>query len=427
MKTMSPQVGFWDKLRTKLYRIPSTQTSTSVNYDTATNTVIPNGTKIHSTNNADSTPVTVNVYDMLWINDYVSSLGIGVYHTGVVVHGTEYSYGGHPLTNSGIFAMLPKDSAYLGENYSYKVTLSMGYTDFTASDVALLLENITTDYRGDQYHLLHKNCNHFSDAFIQLLCGRSLPKWINRLAAIGSKLPFIERTLPVEWLTPHQQITSDMSREEQDDNSFDCIDEQSTSFNTQNTTTAFHGVRRISTMERIQNCVHRLHATNNNTNENSNKRAQNHSKLLNDLKYDTYSLVDIPLGAKTQPDHNWYSYLTRCGIFYKFDSTNSTPSSSGSTFDDENGHDEVKQFKSSCCGGIQQRQPINMNQSNTESDPHRNNCTHSSSDCSCFQHNLTKRLTSHNSISLPSTPLNHSAYFHQSSEAVKPSISINCI
>lgn len=44
----------------------------------------------------------------------------------------------------------------------------MGYTDFTASDVPLLLESITTDYRGDQYHLLNKNCNHFSDTFVQV-------------------------------------------------------------------------------------------------------------------------------------------------------------------------------------------------------------------------------------------------------------------
>lgn len=35
----------------------------------------------------------------------------------------EYSYGGHPLTNSGVFSMLPRDSAYLGENYSYKLVL----------------------------------------------------------------------------------------------------------------------------------------------------------------------------------------------------------------------------------------------------------------------------------------------------------------
>ncbi|KAF8563930.1 hypothetical protein P879_10352 [Paragonimus westermani] len=36
----------------------------------------------------------------------------------------------------------------------------------------------------------------------QILCGSSLPKWINRLATVGAKLPFIERSIPRMWLTP---------------------------------------------------------------------------------------------------------------------------------------------------------------------------------------------------------------------------------
>ncbi|CAH8432192.1 unnamed protein product, partial [Schistosoma haematobium] len=310
---MNPVMGFWEKLRMKLDRVSSTQTSTSENHKTETNTTTPNCTATHSTNNSVATPVTVNVYDMLWINDYVSSLGIGVYHTGVVVHGIEYSYGGHPLTNSGVFSMLPRDSAYLGENYSYKVTLSMGYTDFTASDVLLLLESITTDYRGDQYHLLNKNCNHFSDTFVQLLCGRSLPKWINRLATIGSKLPFIERTLPVEWLKPHQQINNHINKVEKYDNDIECI-EQSNHLNIQ--TTSLPNIRRISTIERLQNCVHRLHKGN------IHKREQNHHPhhFINSIKSDTYSLIDIPLNEKTQIDYHLYLYLTQYKTFNKSNS-----------------------------------------------------------------------------------------------------------
>ncbi|KAG5441676.1 Desumoylating isopeptidase 2 [Clonorchis sinensis] len=146
--------------------------------------------------------VAVNVYDMLWLNVYINNLGIGVYHTGVVVYGIEYCYGGHPLSYSGIFAMAPQDVETLGPNYSYKSTIEVGHTDFTEADIALILEDMGPQYRGDQYHLLRRNCNHFSDAFIQILCGASLPKWINRLASVGAKLPFIERTIPRVWLTP---------------------------------------------------------------------------------------------------------------------------------------------------------------------------------------------------------------------------------
>lgn len=157
-------------------------------------------------NSLDTKPtgamVTVNVYDMLWLNVYTNSFGLGVYHTGVVVYGTEYCYGGHPLSYSGIFAMVPQDTETLGPNYSHRATIEMGYTDFTEADVALILEDMGPQYRGDQYHLLHRNCNHFSNEFVQVLCGASLPKWINRLASVGAKLPFIERSIPKIWLTP---------------------------------------------------------------------------------------------------------------------------------------------------------------------------------------------------------------------------------
>ncbi|VDO55859.1 unnamed protein product [Schistosoma margrebowiei] len=61
---MYPVMGFWEKLRMKLDRVSSTQTSTSENHKTETNTTTPNCTTTHSTNPVP-TPVTVNVYDMV--------------------------------------------------------------------------------------------------------------------------------------------------------------------------------------------------------------------------------------------------------------------------------------------------------------------------------------------------------------------------
>lgn len=38
--------------------------------------------------------------------------------------------------------------------------------------------------------------------FLQTLCGKDLPKWVNRLATVSANIPFIEKALPKEWLTP---------------------------------------------------------------------------------------------------------------------------------------------------------------------------------------------------------------------------------
>lgn len=55
---------------------------------------------------------------------------------------------------------------------------------------------------GTNYHLLYRNCNSFSNELCKILCGMTIPPWVNRVAAIFSKFPYLIRLLPEEYFTP---------------------------------------------------------------------------------------------------------------------------------------------------------------------------------------------------------------------------------
>ncbi|VVD01141.1 unnamed protein product [Leptidea sinapis] len=75
------------------------------------------------------TPVVLNVYDM-----YTAGAGVGVFHSGVEVHGSEWAYGGHPYAFTGVFEITPKDERELGEQFRFRQSVHIGYTDFSEEE-----------------------------------------------------------------------------------------------------------------------------------------------------------------------------------------------------------------------------------------------------------------------------------------------------
>ncbi|KAJ7967354.1 Desi-like protein [Quillaja saponaria] len=128
------------------------------------------------------TPVYLNVYDLTSVNGYVIWAGLGIFHSGVEVHGVEYAFGAHDYPTSGVFDVEPRQCP----GYRFRKSIFMGTTSLDPNQFREFMERQSTNYNGDTYHLIVKNCNHFCGDMCYKLTGNSIPKWVNRLARIGS-------------------------------------------------------------------------------------------------------------------------------------------------------------------------------------------------------------------------------------------------
>ncbi|XP_023549100.1 deSI-like protein At4g17486 isoform X1 [Cucurbita pepo subsp. pepo] len=128
-----------------------------------------------------SVPVYLNVYDLTAINGYAYWFGLGVFHSGVQVHGVEYAFGAHERSTTGIFEGVPKQC----DGFRFRKTVLVGKTDMKPTEVRALMDELAQSYKGNAYNLITKNCNHFCNDACVKLTGNSIPNWVNRLARIG--------------------------------------------------------------------------------------------------------------------------------------------------------------------------------------------------------------------------------------------------
>lgn len=95
----------------------------------------------------------------------------GIWHTSVVVYGSEYFYGG------GIAHMAPKTTPY-GQPVQ---ELTMGQTGKTKEEFMAFLRRLSPRYSMEGYHILYHNCNNFTNDCLEFLLSTSLPAHIKDL------------------------------------------------------------------------------------------------------------------------------------------------------------------------------------------------------------------------------------------------------
>ncbi|RNF26070.1 putative desumoylating isopeptidase 2 [Trypanosoma conorhini] len=120
--------------------------------------------------------------------------GLGLYHTGVEVFGTEWAFGGKadsPPHFCGIFPCLPKRAL---PQYMLKESVVLGHLPLGTrpSRVYAVLKKMGPEWGACTYHLLQRNCNHFSSAFRDALAKefpeirlKKFPSYINRAARVA--------------------------------------------------------------------------------------------------------------------------------------------------------------------------------------------------------------------------------------------------
>ncbi|KAI7744650.1 hypothetical protein M8C21_006431 [Ambrosia artemisiifolia] len=127
---------------------------------------------------AGNTPVYLNVYDLTPMNGYAYWAGFGIFHSGV----EEYAFGAHDYSSSGVFEVEPRQCP----GFKFRRSILIGTTSLNPAQVREFMKHHVANYNGDTYHLLVKNCNHFCNDICYKLTGKSIPKWVNRMANLGS-------------------------------------------------------------------------------------------------------------------------------------------------------------------------------------------------------------------------------------------------
>jgi len=128
----------------------------------------------------------LNVYDSG--KDARQMPGFGVYHSGLEVMGTEYTFAGGDFDGSGVQEQTPKSSPP-GSQWVYKETVDLGKTDLTESEVRSVLSAIRADFPAKRYDVMGSNCNHFTETLsLRLHVGSKYPSWVNRAAKWGGGL-----------------------------------------------------------------------------------------------------------------------------------------------------------------------------------------------------------------------------------------------
>jgi hypothetical protein len=131
---------------------------------------------------------------LLLVSGILPAIGMGAYHTSLEVLGLKYTFAG----GAGVMAARSNGpDVGVPRGAKYKTSIPLGgavrSSRLELQDVIKRLSALF--FTPTSYHLVHRNCNHFSETLATALLVtepktttrlQSFPKWLNRLANTGA-------------------------------------------------------------------------------------------------------------------------------------------------------------------------------------------------------------------------------------------------
>lgn len=141
-----------------------------------------------------------------FLSRLLPTLGMGAYHTELVLDGYRYTF----AANVGIVKMVGSQQQQQHQQIpqgSFREAIPLGSCRPSRKEINAILKKLGDSYfTNNAYHLVHRNCNHFTETFATALILhddlielgpqetnvkkrlQTYPDWVNRLASTGSRM-----------------------------------------------------------------------------------------------------------------------------------------------------------------------------------------------------------------------------------------------
>jgi hypothetical protein len=126
-------------------------------------------------------PVILNIYKIKE-DSVINIFGITLYHTAIEFADSEYAFGFHEESTSGIYDIKPMSY----DEGRYVESIILGYTD--RRTFFNNIDKLKRIYTGQSYNIILKNCNHFSNNVSKVLFNKQIPNKYSRFLGIGESL-----------------------------------------------------------------------------------------------------------------------------------------------------------------------------------------------------------------------------------------------